>query len=290
MTALDTFLEAAWAAHGEEPQQVADELAASSHLVESVDHVPRYAAIVTHVFGEHLGDWARGIALLEALGALPAAAGTERAARSVARNVAVLRHAAGEEAALAPLGPEDKVSALATAASIFTARRQWPRALQAYDEALRLAEPGLPEGSTAPRALAVGGNNLAAALEEKSDRNAQETAGMVRAAEGGLKYWKVAGTWLEEERAEYRLARSLIQAADAARALQCAQSCVAICEHNEAPPIERFFGHAVLALAQRASGDMTGFAASRASAQQCFEQVAADERSWCEGELRELAS
>ena len=61
---------------------------------------------------------------------------------------------------------------------------------------------------------AVAGNNLAATLEEKPDRDAFETEGMLTAAQGGLHHWKLAGGWMEEERAEYRLARSLLQAGD----------------------------------------------------------------------------
>jgi hypothetical protein len=75
--------------------------------------------------------------------------------------------------------------------------------------------------AAAQRALAAAGNNLAAGLEEKPDRDAAGTAGMVAAAQAGVECWRRAGTWLEHERAEYRLARSLLaagQAADAAMA------------------------------------------------------------------------
>ena len=73
---------------------------------------------------------------------------------------------------------------LATASSALAALGEWKRAIAAYEEALQLAAPGPEPGSPALRALAVGGNNLAASLEEKSDRDAVETRGMVTAAEG----------------------------------------------------------------------------------------------------------
>jgi hypothetical protein len=69
---------------------------------------------------------------------------------------------------------------------------------------------------------ATGGNNLAVSLEGRSPRSAYETQGMLMAAEGALQYWKQAGTWLEEERAEYRLARSRLQAGETAAAVQSA--------------------------------------------------------------------
>jgi hypothetical protein len=103
-----------------------------------------------------------------------------------------------------------------------------------------------------------------------------------------LRYWKLAGTWLEEERAEYRLARSLSQAGDPGGAARSALRCIAICSKNHAPPLEQFFGHAVLALAKRAAGDDHAFEAVRKQALLFFDHVDANERPWCETELREL--
>jgi hypothetical protein len=163
-------------------------------------------------------------------------------------------------------------------------------ALATYRQALHGAESGLPADSPAIRALAIGGNNLAAALEEKTDRTPAQTAGMVDAARAALAHWKRAGTWLEEERAEYRLANSLLQAGSPAAAVESARRCVAICTQQTAVPFERFFGHAVLALALRASGDAAGFESERAQARACFNEVAADDRGWCEPELEKLES
>jgi len=146
----------------------------------------------------------------------------------------------------------------------------------------------LPSASLAYRALAVGGNNLATTLEEKRNRTPSETEAMVAAAEAGLKYWKRAGTWLEEERAEYRLARSLLQARRPSAALESAKRCFAVCERNTAPPFEEFFAHAVVALAHRAGGDEASFEAHRRMARSVFEQLPEAERKSCEGDLAEL--
>jgi hypothetical protein len=146
----------------------------------------------------------------------------------------------------------------------------------------------LPPGCSALRSLAVGGNNLAAALEEKPDRGEAETQVMIAAAEAGRKYWKLAGGWLEEERAEYRLTRSLLQAGEPAKAVAAARRCIDVCARNQAPPFEQFFGHAVLALAQRAAGDQAAFEETRRQALVYYNQVPLDERPWCETELKEL--
>ena len=113
---------------------------------------------------------------------------------------------------------------------------------------------------------------------------------MLVAANGGLKYWKQAGTWLEEERAEYRLTRSLFQAGRPAEAIESARRCIDVCVRNDAPAIERIYGYTVLALAQRADGDAEAFAASRQHALALHEQVPEDEKQWCQSDLADLGA
>jgi hypothetical protein len=283
-----TFLETAWTDHGDRPQEIADRMAASLAVIDAPDQIRPFAHLVTHVFGEHLGQWDRGIALLESLRAMPAFDGDPATAAALSRNIATLCYAGGNESALAALTSDDRVAVLAAAAAAFAGRGEFKRAIESYAEGLALAAHGLPADSPANRALAIGGNNLAAALEEKDDRDAQESAGMVAAAKGALQYWKVAGTWLEEERAEFRLTRSLLKAGDATAALQSATRCIEVCARNEAPAIESFYGYVVLALAQRAAGDANGFASTRQAALALHEQVPAEERKWCLSEIAEL--
>jgi hypothetical protein len=286
---VEAFIEIAWNEHGDRPQEVADRLAVSLHLVKEPQHIPPFARLLTHVFGEHLGQWHRGIDLLESLRRLPAFDGSVSIGGTLNRSIATLRYASGDSAALESLSAEDRVSALAAAASAFAGRREFKRALEAYTGALQLASAGLPSGSPAIRTLAVGGNNLAAALEEKKERNAAETEGMIAAALGGLQYWKLAGTWLQEERAEYRLTRSLLQAGDPEGAIQSAERCVDVCKRNNAPPFEEFFGYVALALAQRAAAaNRNSFEASRKRALDLFEKIPEAERQWCESDLKAI--
>lgn len=282
------FLEAAWNDHADRPDDVAARLAASTAMIGTPVDVAPYARIVVHVYGEHLGRYRDGIALLESLRALPASGAAAEPAAAIARGVATLAYASGDGAALAGLAGDDRVAVLAVASTMLAARREFQRAIAAYADAVALAQAGLPDRSPAIRALAIGGNQLAVALEAKPDRDAAETAGMVAAAEGGLAYWRQAGTWLEEERAHYRLARSLLQAGRARDAVASADRCVAVCAANDAPAFERFFAHAVLALAQRAAGDAAAFAAARAAALACHAEVPGDERRWCESDRAEL--
>jgi tetratricopeptide (TPR) repeat protein len=286
---LDAFIATAWNDHGDHPEEVADRLAGALDLLVSPADIPPFARIVTHVYGEHLAQWSAGVALLESLRSRAQSGGDPGVAGAITRSVAALRYAGNLDTSLTHLSLDDRIAALATAASALAAQLGWKRAIATYEEALRLAEPGLPSGSPALRALAVTGNNMAASLEEKPDRDPVETRGMVVAAEGGLRYWRLAGTWLEEERAEYRLARSLLQAGDPAAAAGHARRCIDICATNDAPPFERFFGYAALAIAHtRGGGDSAAHATARQLALDQYALVAPDEKQWCEAELNEL--
>lgn len=290
MDDFDALMSSAWETHAEQPHAVAERLAASLHRVDTAEQVSRCASLLTHLFGEHLGDTAGGLALLERLGALPAARRELATQHAIKRQLATLHHVAGDPAPIRALEGEDQVSALATAAAIHAGRGAFDAALDTFAQATQRADGGLPAASPARRALAIGANNLAVALEEKPDRTPRQTSGMVDAARAALDSWRQAGTWLEEERAEYRLARSLLQAGDAAEAVERARRCVDLCERHQAPPFERFFGHVALALARRSAGDLAGFEAARAQARLWHAQVPADEQTWCAGDLKELGA
>ena len=284
---FEEFIRTAWAEHADQPDDVAERLALSLDRVELPAHVAPFAGIVTHLYGEHLARFDDGVELLESVRRLPACNGQPEALGILSRGVAALRYASGEVHALDVLAPQDRMTVLANASGAILGQRDFGRAIAAYDEALRLALKHRPE-ARAQRSLAAAGNNLASSLEEKADRSNSETEGMLRAAEAALQYWALAGTWLEVERAEYRLTRSLLQAGQASAAIEHARQCIAVCAAHDAPAFERFFGEAVLALAQRSAGEQAGFIASRQHALALFALVPDAEQQWCAPELKEL--
>ena len=285
---FDEMIEQAWDDHADNADAVADRLAAAAPTIAAQAHFAPFARIVAHVYGEHLGECERGVALLTSLRKLPAYIDTPAVGGVVTRSVATLRFVGGDTTATSTLGGDDRAAALATAATTLTARGDLRRALDAYAEAVRIA-PSLTAGSPAFRALAIAGNNLSAALEEKVDRTPADTEGMVAAARGGLAFWRKAGTWLEEERALYRLARSLLAAGQPGEAVLCAQQCANVCDENNAPAFERFFAAAVLARALREDGRPRDYRQTRNEALDWFDAVPDDEREWCEADLAELA-
>ena len=285
---FDQMIEQAWDDHADHAVAVADRLAAAAPTIAAQAQFAPFARIVTHVYGEHLGECERGVALLTSLRKLPAFTDAPAVGGIVTRSVATLRFVGGDTAAISALQADERAAPLATAAAALTARGELSRALEAYAQAVRIA-PSLPADSPAFRALAIAGNNLSAALEEKVARTAAETEGMVAAARGGLAFWRKAGTWLEEERALYRLARSLLAAGQPGEAALCAQQCARICDENNAPAFERFFARAVLARALREDGRATDYRHARNEALDWFDAVPDEEREWCEADLAELA-
>ena len=73
---------------------------------------------------------------------------------------------------------------------------------------------------------------------------------MLLAAHTGRKYWQIAGTWLEIERAEYRLAQSYFKARDLINSIKHANLCLTICETNNAGALEFFFAYESIALVE----------------------------------------
>ena len=109
---------------------------------------------------------------------------------------------------------------------------------------------------------------------------------MLQAAAVGRRYWARAGTWLETERAEYRLARCWLAAGDPAQARQHAQACLALVDAQPAPPaLERFFACEALALTERAAGQAAAEAAAVDGMRRAFEHLSAEDQVWCQASL-----
>jgi hypothetical protein len=288
MAEARSFLDAVREDHTEHTEEVAARLEGGLQHITSADDVPPYAGMVVHVMGEHLGEWERGARLLDRIGSLPVVQGSDAAAASLRRGTAALRYAGGDASAVQGLSGPDLAQVMCVICTTHTARHETDAAIAALRRALDAAAPGLPDKHPAIRSLAVAGNNLSAELEEKPQLTDAEREAMVLAAETGLKYWKLAGTWLQEERAEFQLARCLLRTGRIDTARERIQRCIAICEANDAPAFERFFGHAVLAFVERQAGNGAAFEAAKAAALADHANIPADEQQWCRRELDEL--
>ncbi len=165
------------------------------------------------------------------------------------------------------------------------------RAGRLLRDALDLAQrAGLPADDPMHRALAVTGNNLASALEETPERSADERDLMILAAQTARHHWAIAGTWLETERAEYRLANTWLQAGDLAQARVHARACLEIVAANNGAALERLFGWEALGLVERAAGNAAGHAQALARAREAFAELDESDQSWCGASIDKLAA
>ena len=278
---FDQFLQQAWSEHGDNAWAVGERLKSARDLLTEPAQVPGLARLMVHVFGEHLGDWAAGnreLALLQ-----QHCAADEQAAGAVRIGLAALSLAQGQVPQGARLADQERVAALCSASSICLGRQELQNASDLFDLGVKLAQL-LPETAKGfERALAVAANNLACALGELALRDEAQTAQMLKAAQTARRYWAIAGGWLEVERAEYVLAKSLLRAGQLAQAAQHAVACLELCQANQAPAFELFFAHEIAALAARALGFGAAFEAARQKALDAFAALDAADQSACQG-------
>ena len=109
-----------------------------------------------------------------------------------------------------------------------------------------------------------------------------------RGARTALSFWARAGTWLELERAQYRLAHTWIKAGDPAQARRHAQSCLDTVRQHDAPALEQFFAWEALACVERAAGDPLAQARAVQQARAVFERLTPEDRASCQASLDPL--
>lgn len=284
---FDHFLDQAWTDHATDAPAVAERLGqhALALLTEESRVIP-VAHLAHHVFGEHLGRWAEGLDFLARAAALPVATGP--AAAALARFQAALKLAGGLEDGRADFDASESIRVTALAAANL-GLHDATRSQALLEEAVAAAETAsLPDKDPAHRNLGIAGNGIAGTLEEKADRSAAETALMLRAAQVARRFWALAGTWVETERADYRLAMSHLQAGQLPQARQHAQDCLEIVRANDNVPLEAFFGWEALGRVERAAGNALGHAQAVAQAEAAFQGLADGDKGWCQASLDKL--
>jgi hypothetical protein len=287
---FDTFAERAWDEHATDPQGVAQRLNEGRALVADEAQLNRLANLAHHVYGAHLGDWRAGAGFIEGLAELPFHAAGGACGGAVRRYVASLALCADPRAEPEGLAPSDRIRVGALAASNL-ADRDAARAGDLLRDAVDRAQgSGLPVADPMNRDLAVAANNIACALEEKERRTEDERELMILAAQASRHHWGIAGTWLEAERAEYRLAHTWLKAGDLARAREHAQACLEIVAAHDGPALERLFGWEALGLVERAAGDAAGHGQALARAREAFDELAEADKEWCRVSIEKLAT
>ena len=284
MTTLDEFVDRCWDDHASDPVGVAARMGDVLSLVRDPGGAVMVSMLVHHVFGEHLGRWEQGIGMLERLAAL--AAGGESEAIAIGRCRSSLRLCAGlgDDRAGMMSGDACRVTAMAACAlgqfdSVRSSR---------YMEEAATAADRLPRDDPAIRVVASFANNLAGSLQEKKDPSESEQRLMLRSAELARKYWELAGTWKEVERAEYRLAVCSVAAGNGGRALEHANQCTEIVRNNGSEPLEVFFAAEARALASRMVGNDDLFEQALDEAESSYGRIDQADQPWCLPTLAKL--
>ena len=286
MSTLDIFIDRGWDDHAAQAAAVAERLPEGLPLVQDDDGAMRLASLAHHVFGEHLQRWQEGLAFLAALTDRRALASDARA--SIARCRASLALSAGLADEREGLSASDRCRVTGMAAANL-AVVDTGRATKLLQEAVDGAA-GLSDDDPGVRALAANSNNIAATLRDLAPSGPDRRALMIRAAQVARRHWERAGTWLEVERAEYRLAVCWLAADDPAEALKHARRCDAIVRENGSAPLEVFFAAEALCLAARATGAGEAGGAAARIARQAFDAIPPDDQEWCRGTLEKLGA
>ena len=286
---FDAFIDQAWTDHATNPAAVAATLQAQGLArVTDAQQLASMAHLAHHVFGSHLARWQKGVQFQQQLAALPCCEAGGVQAQTIARNISAIRLAGGLGDDRAGLGASDRIRLNAMAANNLaehdadSANAFLQAALQEADKA------GLPETDPFHRALAIAGNNIAGTLEEKPTLSANEVQLMIKAAQVARHHWAIAGTWLEAERAEYRLCLCWLKAGDINQARQHGQNCLNIVQAQGNVPLEAFFAWVVLGRVEQAAGSTAGLAAALAQAENAFAHLDASDQGWCRASLDKL--
>jgi len=286
---FDAALAQAWNDHADHPQAVATRWPALQSLAADEPQIERLAALMRHVHGVHLGEWQRGSAALQGLRTLSAFRDDGSSGESLRRMLASLALCDGAAESVEAFSASDRIRVGAMAAENLNAHDP-ARAATLLRETLAEAQRStLPDNDPMHRAIAVATHNLACTLADKPDRSADERALMILVAQASRHHWERAGTWLEVERAEYRLAMTWLHAGDLAQARQHAQACLDIVEANHGAALERLFGWEALGLVERAAGDRAAHARALQKATAAFTELSADDQAWCRASLDKLA-
>jgi tetratricopeptide (TPR) repeat protein len=278
---FDSYINKAWDDHANAAEKVAESFESAKSLIESSDQIPQLVTLVTHVMGEHLALWQKGIDFLKSLRSHAQFVKDSEADKAINRSIASLKLGGDLPLDMNQFRNSDQIRIFAVVASALC-EKDLRRSLDFFNKALDLAGKGLDAKDPANRALAVTGNNLACTFEEKANRSAGEIEFMIKAAKTARKYWELAGTWSQVGWAEYRLAMTYIQAKDFPKALSHAQLTVEIFRNNGAGPFEMFFAYEAMAQVEKFRQSTIGFEKALEQAKDYLSKTDEKNRSYCE--------
>lgn len=275
-----------WSYHETESERLAEELENTSIARMSVKDVAQCLQLSNHTIGEHLGDWSRARKFLQSvLDANPSS--------SKLSNVACYRyvadymdadHFAAIRAEMDALSVSEHVlgtylvlkSMLATA---LVGSGLWDKGFEILNTLNKTASTSeLPKSTI--RSLAITNNNVANDCLAADSLSPSEGRALLHCANAALQFWKMCGTWVNEERALYLL--SLVFASTDAmdQSLTHAKAALRVIQSNGDQPVDEAFIRLAAAKAYHGLADPE-------SAFSELEQSDKIAEGWCDDALTE---
>lgn len=276
------YLDESWNLHAADSRKVAESFSSGLNLVTTAEEMSDMIHLISHVFGEHLGEWQRGIDLLESLKTYPLNLNSEKNLAQIQKSIRIYKLADHQFPEILQLPKADQAAIHAGAAKGYAGLHNAETSKLFLLHALELMDSTNDPKSSAHRDLAIAGNQIAVAFEEKSALSQIEKDYMIFAAQIARKHWEIAGTWMNVERAEYRFAKVFIKTNQSQQALNHALACIEICQKNSAPDLEFFFGYEVVAESQQIAKNLSGFSQAIEKMREHFDKLSEADKQWTE--------
>ena len=264
---FNALIQQGWKDHASHPAAVAALIA--DVLPGSATEAAALLGLGNHVLGEHLHDWPAALALAERVAApfqqdfLPSGEETPGMAQLLSALIVAqtlnndvgsafvnqhrLQALSAEQAPLRQLKLSTQLPSPMIRAGRFAEGAALFRGL--------LLPARQQNDASVQRTLAIASNNLASALLEIPQRNADETALMQEAARVAQEFWQRCGTWENHERALYLLGLVANASGQPHEALAHAENALAIIANNGEEPVDEAFLLLVEAHAYRLLGE-----------------------------------
>jgi hypothetical protein len=277
---FEEYLSNAWSIHAENPKKVAEEFKANFSLMQTEDDVMSMARLIVHVCGGHLGEWQKGSDLLLKL----KNNATIKDRSLMNRYVAILNLGNNPNISIDNFSISDQVQIYSSTASALISLGGMKNGAKFLDKAASLVIE-LTKEDAAYKAVAIAGNSIACDLEDKTNRTQSDIDLMIAASKIGRKFWEIAGTWIEIERAEYRLSQTYFQANEFENSLLHAMKCVEIVTNNGALPLEKVFAYEAVMMANKALGQHELAEKAKSEMEKYFEELPSEDKVWCKKSL-----
>ena len=287
---LRFWLDQAQSQHADQPLAITAALTARAASLPADADGAEAIRLAEHVWLAHAADTSGLQAFLDAL---PATLSDDAStAPSLQRADGALAWLAGQVAKTQPDATRWRVLQNVVLAMAAQGRSAEALGLLQADEATaRALGP-----SDAGQAFAATANNVASHLQDRPRGDEARDSLMLQAAAIARRAWENAGSWMQVERADYRLALCHAAAGQGAEAVEHARRCLADCmadcvaAGDQADALEHFFAHEALVRAHRAAGDAAAAGAAVQRMQVLLADIAEADglRAWCADVLSAL--